>query len=104
MRIQHKFRAKSVEDKGLHFSSQLEHRYFQQLQLRQKAGDVLFFLRQVPFQLPGNKKYFVDFVEFLSNGEVVFTEVKGMRLALGELKIAMVEDLYPIKINLVTKV
>ena len=103
-RITHKFKAKPVNSEEGYFGSKLEHAYYQQLLLRQKAGDVLFFLRQVPIGLPGNKKYVCDFVEFLASGEVVFTECKGMKLPMGQLKIAQVEDLYPIKINVVTKV
>lgn len=103
-KVRHKFKAQPVNDQGQHFSSKLEHRYFQQLQLRQRAGDVLFFLRQVPIMLPGQKRYVVDFLEFLESGEVVFTETKGFMTPLAALKIAQVEELYPIKINVVTKV
>lgn len=102
-RISHKFRAKSVVDDGQYFASKLEHSYFQKLQLRKQAGEVVFFLTHVPIRLPGGKKYIVDFVEFLANGEVVFTEVKGFDTPIGRLKIAQVEDLYPIKINMVRK-
>lgn len=101
----HKFNAKPVKtEEGEHFSSKLEFRYFQELQLRQKCGEVLFFLRQVPFHLPGNKKYVCDFMEFLSNGDIIFTEVKGFTTELWKLKLSLVEDLYPIKINVITKV
>lgn len=104
MTIYHKFKAKPTTSDNIKFSSKLECKYYEQLKLRQRAGEVLFFLRQVPMSIPGNKKYVLDFLEFLSNGEVVFTEVKGMRIGLGELKMAIVEDIYPIKINVVTKV
>lgn len=103
--IRHKFNASPVkEEDGQHFASKLEWHYFKLLQLRQKTGDILFFLRQVPFYLPGNKKYFVDFCEFLKDGQVVFTDTKGMMTPLSKLKIDQVESLYPIKINIVTKV
>lgn len=101
--IKHKFKAKPVDCDGKHFASKLEHRYYEQLKLRQKAGNVLFFLTQVPIPIPGGK-YIVDFVEFLSTGYVVFTEVKGFPTPLGKLKIKQVEELYPFEINLVTKV
>ena len=101
--IKHKFKAKPTNADGKHFASKLEHRYYEQLKLRQRAGEVLFFLTQVPIPIPGGK-YVVDFLEFLLNGEVVFTEVKGYKTPLGELKIKAVEELYPFKINLITKV
>ena len=102
--MRHKFRAKPVDDDGRHFSSTLEHRYYCQLKMRQKAGEIVFFLMQVPFTLPGEKTYRLDFMEFHANGEVVCTEVKGFSTPMGKLKIDMVEDLYPVKINVVNKV
>jgi hypothetical protein len=102
-KLSHKFKAKPVDDDGQHFASKLEWSYYVQLKLRKRLGEVLFFLRQVPIQLPGNVRYVIDFVEFLSNGEVVFTEVKGMMTDMARLKIAQVEELYPIKINVVRK-
>ena len=104
MGLKHKFRAKPVDEDDCHFGSQLEHRYYKQLKLRQLSGEVVMFLTQVPLRLPGKKKYLVDFVEFLSNGEVVFTEIKGFDTPVGKLKIAQVEELYPIKINIVRNV
>ena len=101
--IRHKYHAKSVEDDGIKFSSRLEHKYYKQLMLRKQSGEILFFLMQVPFSLPGKKKYRLDFLEFHANGEVVCSEVKGMDTQVGVLKLAMVEDLYGIKINIVRK-
>lgn len=104
MTIFHKFKAKQTTVDNIKFSSKLEAAYYQQLKIRQMAGEVHFFLRQVPLDISGNKKYYVDFVEFLANGEVVFTEVKGMKIPMGQLKMAIVEDIYPIKINVVSKI
>lgn len=103
MTIYHKFKAKPTTCDNIKFSSQLESHYYEELKLRQRVGEVLFFLRQVPITLTASK-YFVDFVEFLSNGEVVFTEIKGFNTPMGKLKIKQAEELYPIKINIVTKV
>lgn len=101
--VRHKFKAKPLNADDKHFASKLEHRYYEQLKLRKMAGDVIFFLTQVPIAIPGGK-YIIDFVEFLVTGDVIFTEVKGFPTPLGKLKIKQVEELYPIKINLVTKV
>lgn len=102
-RFTHKFRAKAVEEDGNRFPSTLEWKYFKHLEFLKKSGEVLFFLRQVPFHLPGGIRYFIDFQEFHSNGEVVFTEVKGMMTDMASLKIKQVEDLYPIKIKIIRK-
>lgn len=97
--IYHKFGAVKTEVNGIKFHSKKEARYYEELLLRQKAGDVVFFLRQVPFHLPGNVVYRVDFQEFLSNGTVEFIDVKGMRTKEYIMKKKLVESLYPIEIK-----
>ena len=72
----HKFHAVRCESDGKKFPSLLEKRYYEQLKLRQKAGEVVFFLRQVPFDLPG-MKYVTDFQIFLADGTVEFVDTKG---------------------------
>lgn len=69
-----------------------------------ESGEVIFFLRQVPFHLPGNVRYVVDFVEFLASGQVDFVDVKGMETPEFKLKKKQVECLYPIEIKIVKKV
>ncbi|HEX9973154.1 MAG TPA: DUF1064 domain-containing protein [bacterium] len=95
----HKFNAQKTELDGLRFDSKKEARYYQTLKLKVKAGIVLFFLRQVPFDLPGNVKYRVDFQEFHADGTVHFVDVKGIKTDTYIMKKKMVEDLYPIKIE-----
>jgi len=104
MRIRHKFNAIKTERDGIKFDSKLEARYYETLKLRQKAGDVLFFLRQVPFHLPGGVVYRVDFVEFLACGLVRFVDTKGMETKDFVMKKKMVEDLYPVEIEVVKTV
>jgi hypothetical protein len=103
-RIKHKFHAKPVEEDGHHFPSKLEWKLYKQLLLQQKAGEVLFFLRQVPFHLPGGVKYVLDFLVFYTNGEVKALDAKGMETDTFTLKKKMVEDLYPIEILVIKKV
>lgn len=105
MKIFHKFGAVRCEADGIKFPSKKERDYYLYLVEQKKAGKLLFFLRQVPFQLPGDIKYFLDFVEFWATDDpgaaiIKFTEVKGRKLPLGMLKIAQTEELYPIKINI----
>ena len=102
MRIhRHKFNAKAVEYDGIRFDSKKEGNYYLQLQLRVKAGEVVFFLRQVPFHLPGGVKYIVDFMEFHADGTVHMVDVKGMTTDKFIMKKKMVEDLYPVIIEVV---
>lgn len=105
IRIQkHKFNAQKTELDGIKFDSKLEAAYYAQLKYRQKAGEIVFFMRQVPFYLPGNVRYVVDFQEFHADGTVHFVDVKGMETKEFKMKKKMVEDLYPVTIEVVKKV
>lgn len=95
----HKFGAIATVRDGMKFPSLKEARYYDDLCIRQKMGDVLFFLRQVPFHLPGNVKYVCDFQEFRSDGTVHFIDVKGRRTKEFIRNKKMVEALYPVTIE-----
>jgi hypothetical protein len=99
----HKFKAKPVKDDEHHFPSKLEWAYYNRLKVLQQAGHVLFFLRQVPFHLPGGVKYVIDFVEFHASGDVRFTDVKGLETNEFIAKKKMVEALYPVTIDVVKR-
>ncbi len=98
-RLFHKFGAIPTKVDDIHFASKKEARYYQALKLRQKAGEVVFFLRQVPFHLPGGVRYVVDFQEFRADGTVAFIDVKGMKTSEYIMKKKLVESLYPITIE-----
>lgn len=95
----HKFNAVKTELDGINFDSKKEAKYYIELKLRIKSGEVIFFLRQVPFDLPGKVKYRIDFQEFHSDGTVHFIDVKGKKTDMYIAKKKMVEALYPIKIE-----
>ena len=95
----HKFRAKPSDEDGIRFASKKERAYYQGLKLRQKNGEVLFFLRQAPFHLLGNVRFVIDFIEFWSDGTVHFIDVKGFDTPLGKLKRKQAEAFYPITIE-----
>jgi len=96
--IRHKFNAVRTEVDGISFASKKEAHYYAQLCLARKAGDLLFFLRQVPFHLPGGIRYVCDFAEFWKTGEVRFTDTKGYKTSEYKAKKKMVEALYPVSI------
>jgi len=102
--IRHKYKAVKTEADGIRFDSKIEARYYEQLKLRQRAGEVVFFLRQVPLHLPGSVRYVVDFQEFHSDGSVHFVDVKGMETKEFKTKKRIVESIYPITIEVVKKV
>lgn len=96
--IRHKFGAVPTYVDGVRFASKREAAYYGQLVMAKTAKELLFFLRQVPFHLPGGVRYVVDFAEFWANGEVRFTDVKGMKTPTYIAKRKLVEALYPIQI------
>ncbi|MBM3184307.1 MAG: DUF1064 domain-containing protein [Chlamydiae bacterium] len=102
-KTRHKFGAVRCERDGKKFPSKLEARYYDKLRMLQTCGQVLFFLRQIPFDLPGNTRYVCDFQVFYSNGDISFVDTKGKDTTLSQTKRKMVEELYPVTIEIVTK-
>ena len=99
MKIRHKFNAKRTECDGITFASKKEAAYYQEVKIRQRGGMVVFFLRQVPFHLPGGVKYLADFVRFDKDGTAHVIDCKGMKTPMYIAKKKMVEALYPIEIE-----
>lgn len=97
-RLRHKFGAKQVERDGAKFQSKKEARYYDKLVLARQSGELLFFLRQVRFDLPGGVVYRLDFLEFWADGTVQCTDVKGHRTPEYIAKKKQVEALYPVEI------
>jgi hypothetical protein len=90
-----------VETDGIKFSSKKEARVYGQLKLQQAAGEVVFFLLQVPFHLPGGVKYICDFQVFYAAGHVRFLDAKGMMTESFKAKKRMVEAIYPVTVECV---
>lgn len=99
MKIFHKFNAKRTIADRIKFASKKEANHYLENKLREKNGELIFFLRQVPFYLPGGVKYVCDFQEFCSDGTVHFVETKGVKTPLYIAKKKMVEALYPVTIE-----
>ena len=93
-----KFHAVICEADGIKFSSKKERRRYLELMALQHSGDVKYFLMQVPFRLPGNTKYLLDFLVFWADGIVTHEDVKGMKTAMFVMKKKQVEALYPVRI------
>ena len=103
MKIRHKFNARKTECDGIKFDSKLEGSYYTLLKALERSGNVVFFLRQVPFHLPGGTTYRVDFQVFWSSGDVTFDDVKGMMTKEFIRNKKQVEDLYPVEIRVIKK-
>lgn len=87
-----------TECDGIKFQSKKEAKYYRELCARVHAGEVEYFLRQVPFHLKGGVRYVVDFMEILSDGRIRYVDVKGHKTAMYRVKKRLVEAEYPIKI------
>lgn len=97
--LRHKFSARPTVRDGIKFPSKLEAKRYDQLQLLKAAGEVLFFLRQVPFHLPGSTTYRLDFMVFWTDGHVSCEDSKGVATEVYKLKKRQVEQLYPVTIE-----
>jgi hypothetical protein len=94
-----KYNAVPTDVDGIRFDSKREAAFYRELMTRQSAGDLKYFLRQIPFHLPGGVKYVCDFVVFENDGRVRFIDVKGVRTKTYVAKKKIVEALYPIVIE-----
>jgi hypothetical protein len=102
-----KYRAKITEVDGIKFASKLEADRYKQLKLLKASGEICYFLRQVPFDLPGGAQYRCDFMVsypgFRTLPLVQFEDCKGYMTPMSKLKIKQVEALYPVKIKILTR-
>lgn len=100
--MRHKYNAVKVINDGIRFDSKAESHYYNLLKIRVEEGEVVTFLRQVPFHLPGGTRYVCDFLEFHADGSVHFVDVKGIETPAFVKNKKQVEELYaPIKIEVV---
>lgn len=100
--VKHKFHAKPQTVGNIRFASKLEARYYNHLLLRQRTGEIVFFLTQVPIRLPGGTIYRVDFLEFHADGSAHFVDTKGVQTPEFKIKKREIEAQYPFTIEIVT--
>ena len=98
-----KYRNKKVTIDNMIFDSMAEGAYYEMLKMLRDAGEVSYFLRQVPFHLPGRTVYRLDFMVIYVDGRIDHVDIKGSVTAEFKLKRRQVEELYPIKIRCVWK-
>lgn len=94
-----KYNATPTMIDGIRFASKKEADFYNVLKVYKRAGDVCFFLRQVPFDCGGGVRYVLDFMVFYKTGEVKFIDVKGMRTRTYINKKKQVEVSYDINIE-----
>jgi len=98
--LKHKYGAVRCEHDNIKFPSMLERNCYIRLKQLKIQGKILFFLRQIGFDLPGGQRHFVDFQVFTLDG-VKFLEAKGRDLEVGRIKRLQTEDIYQIPIKVI---
>jgi len=103
-----KYRSEPVQVEGIRFDSKLEADRYRELKLLRQSGEVLYFLRQVPFDAATRVVYRADFLVVWNRmgtaGENVTVEdCKGFVTPTARVKIAAVQDRYGIKIQILTR-
>ena len=79
---------------GHSFPSQKEARYYSELKILHRAGEIDGFARQPQFQLLGCE-YIADFIVWHKNGSVEVIDTKGVRTDKYIVKIKQFKELYP---------
>lgn len=95
-----KYRNQPMVVDGERFDSKLEARCFQWLKLRATSGEVLWFIRQVPFRLEGGVVYRADFLAVLAAGGVEVIDAKGHLTQASANKIKQVRERYGVEVVL----
>ena len=99
-----KYNAVPTTYNGVVYTSKKEAAFAQKLDLRLKAGELDYVLRQVPFDLSAGIIYRADFVtlskETVDYGvirwDITVYEVKGMETPAWKLKHKLFKDKYPL--------
>lgn len=89
---------------GKNFASRLERDYYEQLLLRWKAGEVLWFVRQPSFDLEGGVIYRADFLVVTAARGVEVVDTKGHLLQDCKNKLKQMQARYGIEVQLVRRV
>lgn len=106
-----KYGNKKVQLDGHVFDSKAEARYYSELKLREKAGEILFFRLQPryrlldPFEKGGKKHraidYVADFEIHHKDGSIEVVDVKGHQTQVFKMKEKMFNKKFPHKLTLV---
>lgn len=96
-----------TEVDGISFASKLEAEYYKHLLLRWYAGSLLWFARQVSFDLEGGVRYVADFVvvEFgRGRQEIRVIDTTGMMTQTKRNKLKQMKARWQIEVEIIKKV
>ncbi len=89
-----KYHNERVMVDGINFASKKEASHYRKLKLLQQAGEVEWFIMQVPFRLTGGVRYVADFVVKWKDGRVSVQDAKGMKTDVYRIKAKQMKELY----------
>ncbi|GEN30255.1 hypothetical protein HNQ35_000041 [Cerasibacillus quisquiliarum] len=105
-----KYRNKKVQLDGHTFDSKAEARYYQELKLMERAGEILFFRLQPRYRLldgfekHGKKHraidYIADFEIHHKDGSIEVVDIKGYKTDVFRIKEKMFNKKYPHKLSI----
>jgi hypothetical protein len=98
-----KYRNSPTVVDGQRFDSRLEAKHYQHLKNLWELGTLAWFTRQVPFRLPGGITYRADFLVVWKDGRVSVQDVKGFGTRTSQIKIAQVEEIFGVTIEIIRK-
>lgn len=96
-----KYHSKMIEFEGITYHSKAEFTFELHLRFLKTMGRVTWWTRQVPFYLPGGKRYLVDFLVMMKNGDVRIVDVKGFDTKVSQLKRSVVQGLTAVRVEIV---
>jgi len=97
-----KYRSEPVVIDGERYDSRLEARCAGCLDLRWRAGEILWYTRQTPFKLEGGVVYRADFLAALANGGVEVIDATGLLTPTKANKLKQMKARYGIDVVLWT--
>lgn len=97
-----KYRNEPKYYNGKRFDSKLEWRCYQSLHVRWLAGNILWFTRQVPFELEGGVVYRADFLAALKGGGIEVLDATGKLTQVKINKLKQMKARYGIEVQLWT--
>jgi hypothetical protein len=90
-----KYNAVPTVVNNIRFASKREADAYSRIVLMEKSGDVLWFLRQVPFRFASGIAYWCDFLLVMRDGGVRVVDAKGCKTKTFVLKMKLMKQEYP---------
>lgn len=104
MKVFSKYRAQPVRDEDGYFASKKEHKHWQVLKLRERAGEISKLERQVRFKMEANGHHICDYIAdavYFEKQRRVVVDVKGYITPEFKLKSKLMKALLNIDVETV---